>query len=114
ITVHEGAKVGSNAVLVKDLPANATAVGIPARVIEVAEKSRAAKAEQMGFSAYGISGDMNDPVVKAIHGMLDHSVSTDKRIEAILAKLEQLGMNCEAERAEGDQFDPGYLNRIVD
>ncbi len=114
ITVHEGGKVGSNAVLVKDVPRNATAVGIPARIIEEVDKTRAAKAEQMGFSAYGISADMNDPIVKAIHGMLDHSVSTDKRIEAILAKLEQLGLNCEAERAEGDQFDPTYLNRIVD
>ena len=31
ITLHEGAKVGCNAVVVKDVPSGATAVGVPAR-----------------------------------------------------------------------------------
>jgi len=39
ITIGEGAKIGSNAVVVKDVPANATAVGIPARILEE-EKSK--------------------------------------------------------------------------
>ena len=34
IFVADGAKVGSNAVVVKDVPPGATAVGIPARIIE--------------------------------------------------------------------------------
>ena len=34
ITLHKGAKVGANAVLLKDVPAYATAVGVPARIIE--------------------------------------------------------------------------------
>lgn len=115
ITLEEGAKVGSNAVVVKDVPAGATAVGIPARIIDnEQEQARVEKAQSLGFSAYGISSDMNDPVVKAIHGMLDHSVNTDRRIEQILNRLEQLGLNCEEERATADKFDPNYLNKIVD
>jgi len=115
ITLEAGAKVGSNAVVVKDVPAGATAVGIPARIIDTEqEQARVEKAQSLGFSAYGISSDMNDPVVKAIHGMLDHSVNTDRRIEQILNRLEQLGLNCEEERATADKFDPNYLNKIVD
>ncbi len=115
ITLHDGAKVGSNAVVVKDVPAGATAVGIPARIIDnEQEQARVEKAQSLGFSAYGISSDMNDPVVKAIHGMLDHSLNTDRRIEQILNRLEQLGLNCEEERATADKFDPNYLNKIVD
>jgi len=115
ITLFDGAKVGSNAVVVKDVPAGATAVGIPARIIDAEqEQARVEKAESLGFSAYGISSDMNDPVVKAIHGMLDHSVNTDRRIEQILNRLEQLGLNCDEERATADKFDPNYLNKIVD
>lgn len=115
ITLHAGAKVGSNAVVVKDVPVGATAVGIPARILDnEAEQAREEKAEKLGFSAYGISSDMNDPIVKAIHGLLDHSVTADRRIEMILAKLEQIGVNCEEERATADKFDPNYLNRIVD
>ncbi len=34
ITVGDGAKIGSNAVVVKEVPAGATAIGIPARIIE--------------------------------------------------------------------------------
>src|ERR1043165_4389320 len=37
INVGDGAKVGSNAVVVRDVPAGATAVGIPARILESAE-----------------------------------------------------------------------------
>ncbi len=115
ITLSAGSKVGSNAVVVKDVPAGATAVGIPARILDTAaEQVREQKAERLGFSAYGISSDMNDPMVKALHGLLDHSVTADKRIDMILAKLEQLGMNCEEERATADKFDPNYLNKIVD
>ncbi|WP_028454239.1 serine O-acetyltransferase [Chitinilyticum litopenaei] len=121
-TIGEGAKIGSNAVVVKAVPAGATAIGIPARIVEAVpqpacseeDQARAAKAAQLGFSAYGIASDMNDPMVKAIHGLLDHTVATDARLEAILKKLEQLGVDCAEERARDDQFDPGYLNRIVD
>lgn len=113
ITMHDGAKVGSNAVVVKDVPSGATAVGIPARIV-AADDELAKQAEKMGFSAYGISSDMNDPMVKAIHGLLDHSVTTDRRIELILQHLEKLGVSCEADRATADRFDPNYLNRIVD
>ncbi|MBE9610244.1 serine O-acetyltransferase [Chitinilyticum piscinae] len=120
-TVGEGAKIGSNAVVVKAVPAGATAVGIPARIVEAApascteeDQARAAKAAELGFSAYGISSDMNDPMVKAIHGLLDHTVTTDARLNAILKKLEQLGVDCAEERARDDKFDPGYLNKLVD
>ena len=33
VTLHTGAKVGSNAVVVRDVPAGATAIGIPARIV---------------------------------------------------------------------------------
>ncbi|MBM3116123.1 serine O-acetyltransferase [Jeongeupia naejangsanensis] len=115
ITIGAGAKVGSNAVVVKPVPAGATAVGNPARIIESSiDSARMQKAQELGFSAYGISGDVNDPVVKAIHGLLDHSVNTDAKVEAILKKLEQLGVDCSKERASSDQFDPDYLNKIVE
>jgi serine O-acetyltransferase len=115
ITLNDGSKVGSNAVVVKDIPANATAIGIPARVLAAqVEQAREEKAEQLGFSAYGVGADMNDPMVKAIHGLLDHSVTTDKRLEMVLARLEALGVDCAEERATADKFDPTYLNQIVD
>ena len=35
----------------------------------------------MGFSAYAISADMNDPIVQAIHRLIDHAAETDARLE---------------------------------
>ncbi len=90
IVIGDGARIGSNAVVVKDVPPGATAVGIPARII-VAEqdKAREEKAAKLGFSAYAVTRD-DDPVSKALQGLLDHSVETDKRIEQILRGVEDL------------------------
>ena len=44
ITLGAGAKVGSNAVVVKDVPANATAIGIPAPILEETPVNKKAKA----------------------------------------------------------------------
>ncbi len=115
ITLHAGAKVGSNAVVVRDVPAGATAVGIPARIIEAErDKVREEKAEAMGFSAYAVTQNEDDPLAKAIHGLLDHAVETDRRIEHLLAQLERAGVPVEDDLATADKFDPNYLGKIVD
>lgn len=115
ILIGEGARIGSNAVVVKEVPAGATAVGIPARIVDAEhEAARAKTAEKMGFSAYAVSRDENDPVAQAIHGLIDHTVNIDQRIEAIMKQLEKLGAKVEDERATADKFDPNFLNKIVD
>ncbi len=115
ITVGAGSKVGSNAVVVKDVPPGTTAVGNPARIIdgEQAQK-REEKAGQMGFSAYALSSNQDDPLAKAIHGLLDHSVETDRRLDLLIKKLESSGVSLEDELATADKFDPKYLSKIVD
>lgn len=107
ITIGDGARVGSNAVVVKSVPPGATAIGIPAHIVE---KEAGGKG---GFSAYAVGADMNDPLVKALHELINHSVSTDQRIDRILEQLERLGVGS-GEVAERDQFDANYLNKIVD
>jgi serine O-acetyltransferase len=115
IVIGSHAKVGSNAVVVKDVPDGATAVGIPARILDDETKAvREQTAEKMGFSAYGMGASMDDPMVSAIHGLIDHTVESDKRIEYILEQLARLGVKVEDARATADKFDPKLLNRIVD
>ncbi len=115
VTVALGAKVGSNAVVVRDVPPRATAVGIPARIIESElDLMREEKAEQMGFSAYAVTRNDDDPLAVALHGLLDHAVETDRRIEALVRQLERSGVHCSDELATADKFDPNYLSKIVD
>ncbi|OCX18549.1 serine O-acetyltransferase [Pseudomonas graminis] len=94
-TVGAGAKVGSNAVVTKPVPAGATVVGIPGRIIvksdDEAEAKRKAIAEKLGFDAYGVGEDMPDPVARAIGQLLDHLQAMDVRVEDMGKALKSLG-----------------------
>lgn len=79
-TVGQGARIGSNAVVVREVPAGATAVGIPARII-----SDKAEVESHGFDAYGITQDMPDPVANAIRALLGHVQALQAEVQALKA-----------------------------
>ncbi len=95
IRVGENAKIGSNAVVVKDVPAGLTAVGIPARLVGAEIKDHKTKvrqeiAKKLEFSAYGVSQDSPDPEADAINHMLDHIGQLDAKVREmndLLAKL---------------------------
>lgn len=74
-TVGDGANIGSNAVVVRAVPAGATAIGIPARIVG------ADAARKTEFHAYGITDDgMSDPVANAIAKMLEHMGKQDEQL----------------------------------
>ena len=89
-TVGDGARVGSNAVVLKPVPPGATAVGNPARVIQAeADAAREAAAAKMGFSAYGITqGD--DPVSQAMKGLIDSASGQEHQIALLWQAIEKL------------------------
>jgi len=97
ITLSSGARVGSNAVVVKDVPEGGTVVGVPGRLATRPEKNerREAFAKKIGFDAYGGSQDMPDPVAKAINTLLDHIHAMDTRVENIHKAVNDLGANVE-------------------
>jgi len=112
--VGENARVGSNAVVVKAVPPGATAIGIPARIIsEAAAQRREQNAARMGFSAYAISGDADDPLSVALHGLIDHTAELTAKVEAMAAALDALGA-CPAVCREEARFDAARLNEMVD
>ncbi|MGK0297233.1 MAG: serine O-acetyltransferase [Gammaproteobacteria bacterium] len=96
LTLGEGSKVGSNAVVVKDVPAGATVVGIPGHIVSTRnetekndkESQRHAMAKKIGFDAYGPTRDMPDPIQNAVDTLLDHMHKMDKELEEIKTKLD--------------------------
>jgi serine O-acetyltransferase len=115
ITIGVGAKVGSNAVVVRDVPPGATAVGIPARVMtEDDQQRREAQASKLGFSAYAIAADMNDPMAQAIHKLLDHAAASDQRLDRLIAQLQRDGLECGDARAVAEAFDPNPINKMLE
>ncbi|MDP3608577.1 MAG: serine O-acetyltransferase [Methylophilus sp.] len=104
ITIGKNAKIGSNAVVVKDVPENATAVGIPARILEEEkQKKRDDTAQKIGFSAYAVGNDENDPITKAIHSLLDHANKQDVELTALKAELAKLS-DAQSESEVGEAF----------
>ena len=95
INIGDGGKVGSNSVVVKDVPANATAVGIPGKIVNAKKDEqtaqREAAAEKFGFDAYAVSADNPDPVAKAIGRMLDHMHLMDSKVDSLCKEINRLG-----------------------
>lgn len=100
IIIGENARVGSNAVVTKDVPAEATVVGIPGRIIckdndaDCKERQRQAMAEKIGFDAYGMTPDMPDPIARSINSLLDHMHAVDQKVNKISKVLESMGGDC--------------------
>jgi serine O-acetyltransferase len=114
LLIGDAAKVGSNAVVVRDVPAGATAVGIPARIVTGEDAvRREEKAARIGFSAYGISADMNDPMVQAIHALLDHAADADDRLQKLIDLIEKGGLDCGDAKATAERFDPTRINQML-
>ncbi|MCK5897699.1 MAG: serine O-acetyltransferase [Methylococcales bacterium] len=93
IEVGENARVGSNAVVVKAVPAGATVTGIPGR-IRKAKTLREKTATKIGFEAYGETANMPDPIVEALNRMLDHIEQTDQQMQCMRTALKKAGIDC--------------------
>jgi serine O-acetyltransferase len=128
--VGDGAKIGSNAVVIKPVPAGATAVGIPARIIasknghsaDVTEHDQAfakadaikvpAAAAPQPFTAYGITQEM-DPVAQAMRGLSDGAAAHEQQIALLWEAIAKLSASskvgdcvpCESERPQAFQKD---------
>jgi serine O-acetyltransferase len=94
-TVGDGAKIGSNAVVVKPVPAGATAVGIPARLMT----SRAGESADVrtgccgdSFSAYGITQaeEDPDPVSQTLHCLIKNGAEHEQQLALLWGALQQV------------------------
>lgn len=118
-TVGDGAKVGSNAVVTKPVPAGATAVGNPARIIEAeADLKREETASRLGFSAYGVTQN-DDPLSQAMRGLIDNAASQEHQIALLWQTIEQLSKgqstpDCvPSDAARSEHFEAAKLNQLV-
>lgn len=96
IEIGTGARIGSNSVVVKDVPNGATVVGIPGHIISGKQGTiRAKTAGTTGFSAYGETGDTPDPIAHAINSMLEHIQLMDDRLASMQKVLNDAGYDCQ-------------------
>src|SRR5215207_9984421 len=121
-TVGDGARVGAGAVVLKAVPAGATAVGNPARILQAdAASTREATAAKLGFSAYGLTqGD--DPLSQAMKGLIDNASGHEHQIALLWQAIEKLSSRTRelptedcvpSEAHTTENFDAERLNRLV-
>ncbi len=93
--VGDNARIGSNSVVIKEVPANATVVGVPGRVVEAGgatDDVRREIARKLGFDAYGATPDLPDPEAHAINQMLDHIHALDQAVRQLCQTLRAAGI----------------------
>jgi serine O-acetyltransferase len=117
--VGDGAKIGSNAVVIKPVPAGATAVGIPARILlSKAGESADVAAPERKFSAYGITQE-DDPLSQAMKGLIDNASSHEHQIALLWQAIETLSSarptkDCvPGDAARREAFEADKLNQLV-
>ena len=116
--VGDGAKIGSNAVVIKPVPAGATAVGIPARIIPSKAGESADVAAPQKFSAYGITQE-DDPLSQAMRGLIDSAAGQEHQIALLWQAIEKLSAHpgtkdcvpCDAARDES--FEAEKLTQLI-
>ena len=99
LLIGDNARVGSNSVVVKNVPENATVVGIPAHLIHKKNSSQEPCAEAidtMTFDSYAASADLTDPVIEANKNMIAYIQCMEKQIGTIREALHKNGINVHA------------------
>ena len=109
----DGARVGSNAVVLKEIPAGATAVGIPARILHPDLPQSPDSKTKEYFSAYGITPNIDDPVSMALKGLIDASLEQEAKIANLEKSLAKLGNVPTAEDASDTKRDLGALKECL-
>ncbi len=99
--VGDYARIGSNSVVINAVPARATVVGVPGRVVEAdgvdngngTDEVRREIARKLGFNAYGATPDLPDPEAHAINQMLDHIHALDRTVRHLCQTLREAGID---------------------
>ena len=82
-TVGKGAKIGSNSVVVKEVPPNATVVGIPGKIVMAQEATKEGRPDLE-------HGKLPDPSAKAIECLFEQIKGLEQKYESLLQDHEVL------------------------
>jgi serine O-acetyltransferase len=100
--VGDGARIGAAAVVLKEVPDGATMVGNPAR--QAGRRSAQGEAPPV-FEPYAITGEIPDPIARALNGLLDE-------VSTLRTRVGEVERAREAEpRGDGSAPAPGPVRR---
>ena len=94
-TVGDDARIGSNAVVLHPVPAGATVVGVPGKIVRCRDRDPRClelvqkKAEVMrhqAFDAYGVAGETDDPLESAVEQLQQQVAQLQAELDRLLKK----------------------------
>ncbi|MDW8467714.1 MAG: serine O-acetyltransferase [Burkholderiales bacterium] len=85
-TVGDGARIGSNAVVIKEVPPGATVVGVPGRLVE----DTGAEPQRPRFAAYGVVQGQEDPYLRTLQSLVEHAQELEQTVSALTEKVRRL------------------------
>jgi len=85
--VGKGAKVGSNAVVVKSVPSGVTVLGIPAKEVGQKKKKPDTSSISSEFMAYGVSNAIEDPNEERLIELIKQIKSQQKQINDLKKQI---------------------------
>ena len=88
IDVGDDARIGSNSVVVRSVPAGSTVVGIPGHVVGMAEEEHGE-----GFDAYGQRRGTDDPVAQAILRLCERIGEMEEHSRELMTRLTENGVD---------------------
>lgn len=110
LTVGDNSRIGSNSVVVKDVPPNSTVVGIPGRVMKpstAAEQGAVGDAgRHAGFYAYAQPPQVSDPTTRAVEQLASQIEQVEQRMSTLLKELEKQGIRTDMQSATPDVHKP--------
>lgn len=89
ITLGNGSKIGSNAVVLEDVPSGTTVVGIPARTAKDSSGHLNARNQDTGFRPYGQIPGLSDPIDETISLLIKKIESLEKELIDIKSAQEK-------------------------
>jgi serine O-acetyltransferase len=104
ITVGDNAKIGAGSVVVKQVPANCTVVGVPGRVVVDNGK----RLDPMGQLEHG---HLPDPEVQAIKCLMDRINKLEERLEKTASKNKGKVADHKAAQKKSKEYD--YLEEFI-
>ncbi len=112
VVLGNNSSVGANSVVIKDVPDNATAVGIPARFSKPDKPNLKKEIANKLFNAYGMSHDIEDPEANAINLLLNHIEKLDKALCQMQTELkaQDIKLNVEWPTIQDCSFDEAGLH----
>ncbi len=103
--VGDGANIGSNAVVIKAVPAGATVVGIPGRIVETLPQGVKEK-DQAHFAAYGVVPNQEDPYAKTLQSLVEHAQDLEQSVSALTEKMRRLEQKLAEQASDPTKADP--------